>query len=274
MVDIVAPPINPSAVVPQGMGINPIFDAQIILGVPLWVFIDCFFLFLLAAVFVYWLAKIKKLNAVRGWSESLKHMDVNDVQVWIISRTQKLVIDCMKIEDNILSYHDKTKIGMWHHNTRESVIRVGGNPAVVVSEDFDQTRDVISEIALTDNCDEFNRNQEELLKLKEQGKIKGAVIEPIENYTDYENHGRESLQTVNPDGLWIRSFNIFSNIKFLKYFPLGCSHMFFGGDVTLESRLLKTRPKAMGFWEKHAVFVGSIIIVVLAFLAVWMVPLK
>jgi hypothetical protein len=124
-----------------------------------------------------------------------------------------------------------------------------------------------------DNCDEFNQNQKELLEWKQKEGLKNAVIEPIENYADYEAHGRESLQIVNPSGLWIRSFNIFSNIKFLKYFPLGCSHMFFGGDVTLESRLLKTRPKGMGFWEKHAVFVGSIIIVVMALVMVSLVPL-
>lgn len=249
-------------------------DAEVAVGVPIWVFIVTFLFFVFVAVFIWWLAKLRKLSAVAGWAESLKHQDVGDVQVWMISRTQKLVIGCMKIEDNILSYHDKTKIGMWHHNTRESVIRVGGNPAVVVSEDYDQTRDFISEIALTDNCDVFNQNQMELQKWKDDEKIEGAVIQPIENYVDYESHGRESLQLVNPEGLPIKVFNIFSNIRFLKYFPLGCSHMFFGADVTLESRLLKTRIKPVGFWEKHAVFAGALIIVVMAMIVVWMVPLK
>lgn len=253
----------------------PFFDAQVVVGVPVWVFIVTFLFFCFVAVFIWWLAKLRKLSAVSGWSESLKHQDVGDVQVWIISRTQKLIIGCMKIEDNILSYHDKTKIGMWHHNTRESVIRVGGNPAVVVSEDFDQTRDFISEIALTDNCDIFNTNQEALRTWKEEQKLDGnTVIEPIENYLDYEEYGRQTLQMVHPTGLPIRVFNIFSNLRFLKYFPLGCSHMFFGADVTLESRLLKTRAKQLGFWEKHAVFAGAIIVVVMAMICVWMVPLK
>jgi hypothetical protein len=250
-------------------------DWNVILGVPFWVFLICLFLFVIAAEIVWWWAKLRKLSAVAGWSESLKKQDVHDVQVWIITRTQKLIIGCMKIEDNILSYHDKTKIGMWHHNTRESVIRVGGNPAVVVSEDFDQTRDFISEIALTDNCDIFNTNQEELRKWKEEQKLDGnTVIEPIENYTDYEDYGRETLQMVHPNGLPLRIFNIFSNIRFLKYFPLGCSHMFFGADVTLESRLLKTRTKPVGFWEKHALLAGAIIVVVLLNICAWMIPLK
>ncbi|MCJ7425061.1 hypothetical protein MUP01_12470, partial [Candidatus Bathyarchaeota archaeon] len=154
--------------IPIGSATLPFFDAPVIVGVPVWVFIVTFLFFCVVAAFIWWLAKLKKLQAVAGWSESLKKQDVHDVQVWIISRTQKLIIGCMKIEDNILSYHDKTKIGMWHHNTRESVIRVGGNPAVVVSEDFDQTRDFISEIALTDNCDTFNTNQEDLKKWKKE----------------------------------------------------------------------------------------------------------
>lgn len=279
--EIVAAPISTMAV-PQGMTIT-IFDWSPILGVPFWLFINCFLFFCLAAVIVYWMARIRKLAAVKGWSESMKQADVGDVQAWIISRTQKLVIECMKIEDNILSYKDKTKIGMWHHNTRESVIRVGGNPAVVVSEDFDQTRDFISEIALTDNCDEFNHDvmelREEMIKKYKECKEKGVempepnVAAPIENYIDYEDHGREDLQTIHPNGLPVKVFNIFSNIRFLKYFPLGCSHMFFGADVTLESRLLRNRTKQTGFWSKYAFPILAAIVVLIITGAVWFVPM-
>lgn len=280
--EIVAAPISTMAV-PQGMAINPIFDWNVALGVPLWLFVTCFFFFVFVAVIVYWMARIHKLSAIRGWKESLQNMSVNDVQVWIISRTQKLVIECMTIEDNILSYHDKSKIGMWHHNTRESVIRVGGNPAVVVSEDFDQTRDLISEIALTDNCDTFNENQEDLEKfLKEKYETDVAagkevdepeVVRPIENYTDYENHGRKTLQLVNPDGLPMATYNIFSNIRFLKYFPLGCSHMFFGGELLQDAKFIKTKPKDKGFLEKHAFLILAITVGAILVLASWFCPL-
>ena len=272
-----------SQAVPVGTA-TTILDAQVVIGVPAWVFVVTFLFFVFVGVFVWWLAKLRKLQAVAGWAESLKKQDIGDVQVWMISRTQKLIIGCMKIEDNILSYKDKTKIGMWHHNTRESVIRVGGNPAVVVSEDFDQTRDFISEIALTDNCDIFNQNQEELqtelLRQYEENKKNGMdvtapkVLKPIENYLDYEAHGRTDLQVVNPEGLWIRSFNIFSNIRFLKYFPLGCSHMFFGGELLQDAKRLKRHTKEAGFWEKHALLAGAIIVVVLLNIVAWMIPLK
>jgi hypothetical protein len=266
-------PVGVASALPQGSGIT-IFDWSPILGVPAWLFIDCILLFGVLAIFIYWIAKIRKLSAVRGWADSLKNMDVNDVQVWMISRTQKLVIGCMKIEDNVLSYHDPSKIGMWHHNTRESVIRVGGNPAVVVSEDFDQTRDIISEIALTDNCDVFNENQGALKEWNEKQNDDSAVIEPINDYDDYESHGREALQIVNPDGLPMRSWNIFSNIRFLKYFPHGCSHMFFGGELRFDAIELKPNQSTKGFWEKHAFIILAAIIALAGICAAWFVPLK
>jgi hypothetical protein len=272
MVDLIVPQITEAAVVPSGSAIS-IFDWAPIIGVPVWIFVDAVLLFALVAVIVWWMAKIAKLNAVRGWAESIKMMDVHDVQVWIISRTQKLVIDCMKIEDNVLSYHDTTKIGMWHHNTRESVIRVGGNPAVVVSEDYDQTRDIISEIALTDGADEFNANQTALIDWKKEQQIEGAVIEPINDYEDYETHGREALQLVYPDGLPLKSFTIFNNLKFLKYFPKGCSHMFFGGELELESRGLHQSESVESFWEKHTLLIVAGIIALAAMAAAWFVPL-
>ena len=275
MTDLIAPQVTQAiaeVIPPQGMGFT-IFDWQVALGIPAWIFIDAFFIFCVAAVAVYWWAKLRKLSAVSGWAESLKNMDIHDVQVWIISRTQKLIIGCMKIEDNVLSYHDPTKIGMWHHNTRESVIRIGGNPAVVVSEDYDQTRDIISEIALTDNCDEMNKNQDALIKWKEETGDTSMTVSPIESYEDYEDYGRETLQLIHPEGLPMKAYNIFNNIRFLKYFPKGCSHMFFGGELELESRGLHQNENEKGFWEKHALLIGSILIAIVAIGAAAFVPL-
>lgn len=273
MAALVADDLVPTAVVPQGMGINPVFDWAPILGVPLWLFITCFFVFVLAAVFVYWFARIAKLNSVRGWKDSMQHAEPTDVQTWIITRTLNLMIECMKIEDSVISYKDPTKIGMWHHNTRESVIRVGGNPAVVVSEDFDQTRDFISETVLTDACDEFNANQEALKEAFKESGDDSEVIAPINNYDDYEKHGREALQLVHPNGLLMKCYNVFSNIRFLKYFPLGCSHMFFGADLTLDAKLIDIRGKERTFWDKYAMPTIALIVVLLCVVAAWMVPL-
>ena len=272
MTDIVAAPISTYAV-PSGMGINAWFDWQVILGVPFWLFIDAFLVFVLAAVMVYWWARIRKLNAVRGWADSLKNMSVNSAQAWIISRTQTLKIICMEIEDNILSYLDKTKIGAWHHNTREAVIRVGGVTAVIASEDYDQTRDIITEIALTDNCDQFNANQD---GLKEQFKKEGntaEVVKPIKSFADYEEFGRKALQFVHPNGLEISPYNIFNCTRFMKFVPPGRSHVFFGGVINFDAKELKPPAQNESSWMKYAPLGAVIIVVLIATIAVWMVPL-
>lgn len=203
-----------------------------------------------------------------------KKMSPNDVQVWLITRTQSLIIGCMKIEDNVLSYHDPTKIGMWHHNTRESVIRVGGNPAVVVSEDYDQTRDFISEIALTDCADEFNSNQKRLLEEHANEDTKNNVIKPITTYDDYDKYGREALQMAYPDGLPMKSHNIFNNARFLKYFPRGCSHMFFGGVIYRDASKLKKHQRETGLLAKYGFMAAAVAIVLISMLAAWLVPLR
>lgn len=282
MGDVVAIPIEQasSLVVPQGMAINNLFDWQVMLGVPFWVFVSCALLFCVAAIWVYWIARIRKLSAVKGWKESLDKKDPTDVQVWLITRVQSLIIGCMKIEDNVLSYHDKAKIGMWHHNTRESVIRVGGNPAVVVSEDFDQTRDFISEIALTDCADEFNEGIEGLLEeykkaAEESGRPdkESSVVKPITTYEDYDEYGREALQLAYPDGLVMKSHNIFNNARFLKYFPRGCSHMFFGGILLRDANKLKKHTKDAGLLAKYGFMAAALVVVMIGILAAWLVPL-
>jgi hypothetical protein len=286
MADLTATPIGQT--IPPGMSVFPVLDWQIIFGVPLWLFISCFMIFTLAAICVYWFARLGKLASVSGWMESKKNMAQGQVQVWAISRTLNLMIGCMKFEDSILSYNDTSKIGMWHHNCREATIRVGGVPGVVVSEDYDQTRDIISEIALTDNSDEFNSNQDSLQKEENEAyekrlemargkkenpdKVdKPDVIQPINDYADYEDFGRDALQWINPDGLWMKSFNNFSNIRFLKYFPKGCSHMLLGADISLESRFLKSNNNPKGFLEKYALPILAVIVIIIITIAIWMV---
>ena len=285
--ELVAAPVSTLAV-PQGMGINPVFDwtpLPAAFGLPLWFYITIFVLFIEAAIVVYWMARIRKLSAVMGWYESKQKMNPNDVQVWLLTRTLSLFIYCLKIEDNILSYHDKTKVGMWHHNTKESVINIGGQPGVVIGDDWDQTRDFLTEIALTDTCDEFNSNQEQLqteydyqLKSAKQygqqvNEEEFKAVSPINNYTDYEAFGREILGDLYPNGLKIKSYNIFNNLRFLKYTPKACSPMQLGAELILEARDLPLSDNPKGFWEKYGLQIGLLVVGGLVFLGACFVPL-
>jgi hypothetical protein len=92
--DIVAAPPD---TIPQGMALNPIFDWSPILGVPLWVFVTiALIVFFPVLVNIYYFRKVGKLSAIYGWLESLQKMTQDDVQVWIISRVQRLTIECMR----------------------------------------------------------------------------------------------------------------------------------------------------------------------------------
>jgi hypothetical protein len=280
--ELVANPTDITGVVPPGMKIG-FFDFAPLAGIPLWLYVTIFCIFIFVLVNVYWMMRMRRLASVRGWAESLKKMSQEDVQVWFISRVQKLTIECLTIKDNILSPHDWTNIGMWHVNSPQGIIQVGGNKAVVCSEDFDQNRDFVTEIALCHACDDFNANQEGLkvdLEKKYQQALtvnpeleRPKVIKPIEDCNAYEIYGRQCLQVINPDGIQIPPYNIYNPNKFRKYFPRGCSAMFFGGELIHDARKLNLRRKPKGFWEVHAYLMVAGGIAMISLLVAWLFPI-
>ena len=273
--------------IPTGMGVNPIFDWQPFLGIPLWFIIGVVLVFGLILVWFYWLRRVSVFRSVAGWKESAMKATQSDIQTWVISRTQKLTIECMTIKDNILSSHDPQNISMFHINSGAGIIRVGSVPGVVISEDYDQNRDFITETALVYNCDEFNRNQEELrqiLKEKyEKDRItaqrqglevkKPQIVQPISDASSYNKYGRTCLANLNPDGLSFPSYGMFDPQKFRKYFPRGRSGMFFGGVLLYDSRKLNLRKKQKGFWEVHAFLAGAIAVGMIALIGVCFFPM-
>ena len=196
----------------------------------------------------------------------------------MINRLKQLTIMNLKFEDSIFSFPEadkKNNISMWHHNTDEAMMMVGAKSAALINEHYDQTRDIMSEIALTDNIDAFNRDQIQLTEWKKQYEIDDNHLKvmPIESFKDYNDFGRTSLQTVCPEGLPIQSYNFFNNLRFLKIFPKGNSPMHLGGEITLQARGMIVHKKDKGFLEKYAL-IGIILILVLGLnVAAFMVPM-
>lgn len=286
MAELIADDILATDVIPQGMSLNPIFDWSPMLGVPLWVFMTiALVVFGPVLVNIYWFRRVGKLAAIYGWLTSLQKMTQEDVQVWIISRVQRLTIECMQIKDNVLSFPEWDRIEMWHHNSPMARIIVGGNPGLVISEDYHHTRDFISEIAITHNCDEFNANidhlKEELKKKKEEAKAAGLslatleqqIVKPIIDCPSYDDHGRTCLMHLNPDGLNYPAYNIYNPTRFRKYFPLGNSATQLGGEVIEDSKEFRVRRKEPGFLEKYMIFGTCAIIGLIIVVAAWFVPL-
>ena len=269
--------------VPTGMSIDPWFDWAPVINVPVHVYITFGFILLFIAVNIYWLVRMGKLSSVKGWAESLKKMTPIDVQVWVITRTQKLFIECMAIKDNVISSLDPQNLSMWYVSSPMGIIRVGGQTAVVVSEDFDRNRDWITEIALCENLDQFNDNQQNLKKYvdekykqeseKNPDIEKPKVIKPITGFQSYDDHGRKCLESIYPDGLTIPAYNLFNPNRFRKYFPKANSSLLFGGELTLESRDWNVDKREKTFWEIHAFMIMAAGIVMILTMAIWFFPM-
>jgi hypothetical protein len=66
---------------------------------------------------------------------------------------------------------------------------------------------------------------------------------------------------------------MFNPTKFRKYFPLGCTGMFFGGEMIHDARKLNLRRKPKSFWDVHALLAAAVVISIFSLLVAWLFPL-
>jgi hypothetical protein len=253
----------------EGQVLNPVFDSPIFLGMPVWIFINIFLVLILIVVNLIWMFRMKRLASVRGYVDVMKKATQEDVMVWVLSTTRNLTIECLRKRDTILEFYNKLRVSKWYHDSPISVIHAGGKGAMVVTENYYRTRDMVSEIALCYALDHFNANQDAYQKQHPD-----KVIPLIKDYDDYVNFGREQLETRYPYGLETPAYNIFDPQKFSKYFPKGLTAMFYGAGVTRWARKKKVTAKQQGLLEKYlgiGILVGLGII---AIVAAWMFPLR
>lgn len=258
-------------------------------GFPFWVVLAIALFVTIIAVVIYWWKRSSRLNSVKGWLTSLRSMGQGDVQVWIISRIQKLTIECLRIKDNILSYPDElNNISIWHINSSMGVIRVGGNPAVVISEEYDQNRDLLTEIAICTACDKVNENITDLseklngaYKTKvESGELSpkspnpAELCVPITDSDVYDVTGRKLLQNIYPENIPIPSYNNFDPNRFQKYFPRGCSAMFFGGELIEDARRLNQNEDKANWIDKNIPLFIAVVFVLIVMAFAFYLPLK
>jgi len=308
MADIIAQQIVNGTVqqLPGGMALNAFFDSPApilgVIGIPWWV-LFCVGAFLILIVWpnIYWIRRMAFLRPVKGYRDTLKKATQEDVQTWVLGKTMKLTIEMLRYVDGVLSFYTKTRIPKWHHNTRQSVMHCGGLPALLVSDDFDQTRDIVSEIAICHAADTYNQwlkpveevfsaiengNIADLEKYVDKGKleeIREALakvggcdikeIKPITSYSEYEKCGQKFLRILWPKGIPVPSYSIYNPTKFSRYFPKGRSAGLQGRILIRESRELKEdMPKPD--WKEKLIQMGAIVVISLFLLVVaWMAPL-
>jgi hypothetical protein len=245
----------PATIGTEAMKINPVFDwSPIVLAggnisLPIWLFITAGFVLLLLWVVLSWIFRLRRLSGVRGYVVAAGKGTQEDMQVWIFGKTKKLTIECLKYWGGIIHYPVGIKISKWRHASIMATMNIGGVPAVAVSDDYDQTRDMVSEIALTEACEMFNSNQERLTQWAAENHLT-IKIQPINSFYDYETFGREILGLVFPDGLPMKSFAIFNHTTFRKFFPKGRDADLSGGVFIRKARKLKPKSSDSGIIQK------------------------
>jgi hypothetical protein len=257
--------VSESAIHLNPLDWSPITLANGTIGLPLWLFISAGFVLMFLYVLLSWIFKLRRMNAVKGYVTAADKGTQEDLQTWIFGKTKKLTIECLKYWGSMVHFPANVKITKWMHRSIFATITLGGQNAVMVSDDFDTTRDPVSEIALCEACEIFNNNQEELEKYKREHKFDSLVVKPISSFSDYRSYGRKVLEQLYPDGLPIPSYSFFNHTKFRKYFPKGRDGDLQGGIFLRKSRRLRERLKDEGIWGKvlplgiTVVFVGIVI---------------
>jgi len=247
----------PATIADSSMRIHPIFDWSPIslaggaVTLPLWLFITAGFILILLWVILSWVFRIRRMRSVKGYVEAAGKGTQEDMQVWIFGKTKKLTIECLKYWGGMVHYPLGVKITKWRHASIMSTMNIGGVPALAVSDDYDHTRDMVSEIALCVAGDSFNKDQSKLIQLIKEKKVpQTTAVSPITCFSDYKDYGRAVLELLYPEGIWIPSWSMFDAEKFRKYFPRGRDGDLSGGIFLRKSRKLKARTKDIGIISK------------------------
>jgi hypothetical protein len=284
MAVVVATPLGQAAV-PDWVTLNPLFDqpAPILgaLGIPWWFIIGCGVILFIILVIISWVFKFRRMAAVKGHKEIQKKAGPEDIEAWLFSKTQKMIIECLHIVGGVASYNNPLMISKWYLTSPMAMLHIGGYPAMMISDDYDRSRDPVSEVALCHACDEFNADLKEWdTRIRPGLEKSGQVLEgmdyhelakPIESYSDYRSRGHLLLKLRYPDGIPIPAYSIFNPVKFRKYFPRGRDATFYGGVQIRKARKLQTRIKEKGFWEKTIPLMIIAAIIIIVNIAAWQV---
>ncbi|MCK9591383.1 MAG: hypothetical protein M0Q91_05170 [Methanoregula sp.] len=258
-------------------------------NIPIWAILGVLSFAALVIVILHWYDMSGNLDAIKPWFIKAKEIKLGKMQVVRLSRAGNFIPDCLNIFDNILSYGESDEnINQWHLNSPLGIVRVGGIMAAIVSEDWDQNRDIVTEIAICEAADNLNTNIEALrAELSERHKkliVQGVypadapnpatLIRPIQSGLDYlgkadenskekpEVSGRRVLQLLYPEGIRIRAFNLYAQSKFRKFWFRGNTSALFGGENIrrVEDEFVKKSDVQPGFFQRYgAMLIGAMV---------------
>jgi hypothetical protein len=260
-----------------------------VFGVSLWAVMMLLSLAALVIVYFHWSDKSGNLDAIKPWFIKMKEIKIGKMQVLRLSRAGNFIPDCLDIFDNILSYGDsEANINQWHLNSPQGIIRIGGISAPILSEDWDQNRDIVTEIAICQATDTLEKNIESL-KIELNARFQELVssgayprnaenpsnlIFPIRNGLDYigkpdetkaadfDRSGRRMLELIYPEGIPIEAFNQYNQNRFRKFWFKGSTSALMGGINLrrVDDEFVKRQEQDRGFFAKYgALLIGALI---------------
>jgi len=258
-------------------------------NIPIWVILGFLSFAALIIIVFHWYDMSGNLDAIKPWFIKAKEIKLGKMQAVRLSRAGNFIPDCLDIFDNILSYGESEEnINQWILNSPQGIIRIGSISAAIVSEDWDKTRDIVTEIAVCYAAEKLNKDIEQLRKelsdkhkqLIEQGvypktaQNPAELIKPILSAMDYigkpdetsaqkfEISGRYILQLLYPEGIRIPAFNLYAQNKFRKFWLRGNTSALFGGENLrrVEDEFVKKTDKQPGFFQKYgAMLIGALV---------------
>lgn len=258
-------------------------------NIPIWAILAFLSFGALIIVILHWWDMSGNLNAIKPWFIKAKEIKLGKMQVVRLSRAGNFIPDCLDIFDNILSYGESDEnINQWRLNSPQGIIHIGGITAAIISEDWDQNRDIVTEIAICDAAEKLNTDIEKLrLELNEKHKAliamgayppdspnPATLIRPIQSGLDYlgkfeeqkaeQPHlsGRRALQLLYPDGIRMRAYNQYAQNKFRKFWLRGNTSALFGGENIrrVEDEFVKKSDVQPGFFQKYgAMLIGALV---------------
>lgn len=291
--EVLPTPVPTQTPLPDGIAASALDWAPVPIepfNIPIWAIFVLLSFAALLLIYFKWSDQSANLDSIKVWYVKMAELKAGKMQVVRLTRAGNFIPDCMDIFDNILSYGDgEENINQWKMRSSAGIVKIGGISAALLSEDYDQNRDPVTEMAicrasqlLDEHMDEFKialtERYNEMISAKiYDGENPAKLVRPVHSYNDYigkdsdksaakdERSGHTLFQWIFPNGIPIPSYTPFNQTESRKFWPVGNNtSAFFGGENQriVEEKLVKPNDKQRGFFEQW----GGVVIAAMVFM--------
>ena len=267
-------PPPPTYVLPDNMALNPIWDQNIFMGIPLWMCVLAALFVIGVCIAIRWIYRIMHMSAVAGYREAASSTEPDATQVWHFGITGSFAIFCLTLKERVLTYQDTIKnLDKWVISSVYSKGSCGNVPMIWVRDTSEIAMDPPSEKAIVVLCKWFNQfsydkngNMRYEVYTDDKGKEipvldrKGNPIPiRIRNFMEY-THFLPRFEEKFPDGIDIPAYGFFDAGESQEFTDRRVTPKFWGARMLKLARELRMLQPDKGFFDKY----GLLILVCLA----------